>query len=162
MKALIDFSLFQYQCIKSEKGSETFTYKTDENAAKKINQEIFNLLKQITKVDDIKQLLFSTKHDHEVKDLQKRNLILNIFKDFGHKNEFIDQKIGNTPIYQRKISGERRLFFITERKEINKKEEIIIIKPLFIDVNHVIYNNPKFQKKFNRCSVCLEKKCINE
>ncbi|MBE4704009.1 hypothetical protein [Spiroplasma platyhelix] len=162
MKALIDFSLFQYKCIKSNKGSEIFTYKTDENSVKKINQELFDFLKQISETNTILKTLFNKKNDHEVKSLEKRNLIIDIFKDFGYKDEFIDQKIGNASIYQTKTKSERRLFFILENKEITKKEKIIIIKPLFLDINHVIYNNPRFQKIFNTCLICWKTKCTNE
>lgn len=162
MTSLIDFSLFQYKCIEINQGDEFFTYKTDENTAKKINHELFDTFKRLTTSENILKDFLNKTNNHEVKQLKQKNFILKIFKSFGFKDLYINQYIGNNSIYQIKTNGERRLFFIIKNIELIKKDKIIIIKPLFLDVNHVIYNNEHFQKNFQICSVCLEKKCRSE
>lgn len=159
MTTLIDFSLFQYKCIEINQGNEIFTYKTDENTAKKINRELFDTFKNLTTTRNIINDLFGKKNNHEVRESKQRDLILNIFKSFGFKDGYIDQYIGSNSIYQTKTKGERRLFYLIETLDLPKNDKKIILKPLFLDVNHVIYNNEHFPKNFQVCVVCLEKKC---
>lgn len=158
MNAVISFSLFQYKCIEINQGEELFTYKTDEKTAKKVTQELFDIFKILTDSEKIIKELFSERHSHKV-NLEKRNLILKIFKNFGFKEPYIDQYIGDSVIYQKQTKGKTRLFFIIETKKITEKELLRIIKPLFLDVNHVIYNDPSYQKNFHTCAVCWQQKC---
>lgn len=159
MKPLISFSLFQYKCIEFIKDQEIFTYKTDSKVVTEINKEFFSCLQNLNNSENILRDLFSKKNSHSVKETEKINLIIKIFESFGFKNAYIEQYIGSRPIYQIKIKSERRLFFILETKEIDSKEKIIIIKPLFLDINHVIYNDKRFPKTFNTCLICWKTKC---
>jgi len=159
MKTLIDFSLFQYKWIEINQDNETFTYKTDENTAKKINHELFDTFKKLNASENILNDLFGKRNNHEVREAKQRDIILKIFKSFGFKDEYIDEYIGSNSIYQTKTKGERRLFYIIETLKLPKNDKTIILKPLFLDINHVIYNNEHFPKKFQVCVVCLEKEC---
>lgn len=162
MTALINFSLFQYKCIETKKDGATFTFKTDKNQVKKIIKDFFDFLKEFTKSKNImKDFPREQTHFHPIKNLEKRDLILKIFQKFGYKSEFIDQYLGDSPnIWQIKTNSEIRLFFLKEDK-VQGIENYCIIKPLFLDINHAIYNEKQIAKNFNICLICWEKRCVN-
>lgn len=135
-----------------------YTYKTDKNLVKKIIKTYFDNFITISKNNRFHNEISKGKHNHFVSDLQKENLSY-IFKEFNYNDEWISQNIISANIFQCGLSGNKpRLFFSV----INDNNlGIFIITPLFLDLNHAIYNskNKNYDNKYDICLICNEKRC---
>ncbi|MCL8209823.1 hypothetical protein [Spiroplasma attinicola] len=135
MKFLIDFSWFYYQCKNFRyKGNLEFTYATDLDiqGLQDVNKIVINTLKSMSKDESFFESRTTEDKFHKI-ELQERQILGRILKDYGEEESNIQQNIIECEyIYQIKIKdNKRRLFFIFDK-------EHSIIKPLIIDLNHLI------------------------
>lgn len=157
MRVIIDWSLYNKnkKCIYYEidyNKNRIFTYKTNNEINNNINKELSKFIKKLEKNKNINKFYLKKNISH--KDIKHRELICDILEEFGNDKEWIWQKIYENNIYQVEVWKQTRMFFICEEK-IDK----IIINPLFLDLNHVIFYNNNFTKEYNICWICNEKKC---
>lgn len=155
MRTFLDFSLFQYKCINFDKNDIHFTYKSKESRVKQLNKDFFYYLNEISLSTNFAGDFMYKSHNHPI-DNEKKELIFKILKRFGVSDDNIEQKYDSTLIWQIKIKNSVRLFFIIDKIPNSSNS---IIKPILLDINHVIYNDSKFSKKYELCWVCYDKKC---
>lgn len=153
MKFGIDLSWFYYQCKNFHYENKLeFTYATDLNiyGLQDINRIVINTLKQMSKNEKFFANLNTEDKFHKV-DLNKRQILGRILKDYGEDEKNIQQNIIDCDyIYQIQIKdNKRRLFFIFD-------QEHNVIKPLIIDLNHLIYKMHKFKNHYQNCLICFK------
>ncbi|WP_458257588.1 hypothetical protein [Spiroplasma endosymbiont of Dactylopius coccus] len=157
MKHLIDFSLFIYDCICINIQKNKFTYKTNKEMVNKIDKFYFDLLKDISKSDNFYKNLTKEKNSGIVDDLKTQLEIKFLYKNYGFKDKEIDQNIINLPIYKKRFCDSKRRFFYIINRFNN---DIFIIKPLFLDLNHTFYfNSTRDNIKYEICLSCNNEKC---
>ncbi len=163
MGYFIDFSLFIYDCIYINNEKCKFTYISDSKDYKNI---ISDFLKKIVKMSINNKFIDDLLTDNKVKeennfhDIQfiQREKIAHILSQKNNDKDWLQQNIIDCyNIFQIKINNyeKRKLFFILDLK--NK-----IVKPLFLDINHLIHLNKKKEKnnKYKICLVC-DKLCTS-
>lgn len=155
MKVIIDKSLFKEKCIFYEIDYENkiiFTFKTDDKIVNKISKEFDDFINRMKKWKNINKFNSNFVSHNDIK---HRQLIYDILEELGINEELMLQEIYENLIYKKEVWGQVRMFFLCENTT-----EKIIIKPLFLDLNHVIYNDNKFNKKYDICWICKQKNCI--
>lgn len=155
MKVIIDKSLFKEKCIFYEIDYEDkiiFTFKTDDKIINKISKKFDYFIIQIKKWKNINKFNSNFVSD---KDIKHRRLIYEILEKLGIDEDLMEQEIYENLIYKIEVWEQIRMFFLCENTT-----EKIIIKPLFLDLNHVIFNDNNFIKKYDICWICNQKNCI--
>lgn len=163
MRHLINFSLFLFDCIDIINNNKNlrFTYKTNNQGFNKINKSFNKTLSEICKSENFYTRLSKRKNDHPVDDIKTKTKIEIIFLEKKYPQKWIDDYIWNSIIYQLEFNNKKqRLFYITERNENNN---VFIIKPLFLDLNHAIFpDNSRDNIRYEKCLVCNNEKNVNK
>lgn len=141
MNYLIDFSLFYYKCGDLYKDTELkFSYYTDLDISnlQDIIRQMINMFTDICNQLNYFDKLTEKEHNfHSLEIQHKKNI--GLLYEASQTQEWIQQHILDCDfIYQRNIKdNKRRIFFILDREQK-------IIKPLILDLNHLIYNDKKY------------------
>ncbi|MBH8623394.1 hypothetical protein [Spiroplasma poulsonii] len=154
MKVIVDSSLYKENCIFYEIDYENkiiFTFKTDDKIVNKITKKYNDFINKMKKGKNINKLNSNFVSN---KDIEHRRLIYEILGRLGIDEDLIEQEIYENLIYKIEVWKQIRMFFLCENTI-----EKIIIKPLFLDLNHVIFNDNNFIKNYNICWICKEKIC---
>lgn len=108
---------------------------------------MFDMFKKICNELDYFDKLNEKHHFHSLELCYRKNISL--LYENTETEEWIKQNILDCDfIYQRNIKDEkRRIFFILDK---NNK----IIKPLFLDLNHLIIPMKKYKNTFLNCFIC--------
>lgn len=152
----INFKFFIFdKClnIKFNDGSR-FTFRTKENLAKKIFQIFINYLKQISDCTNI-TCLQNRGRFHPIRSEHKEKIKI-IYKLNGFLTNQYDQFLENE-VYQIKLPGQgvRLMFILIDSPNKTNKNFL----PLFIDANHSVYYDSKFEKEYHTCFRCFGRKC---
>lgn len=165
----ISFRDFFFSCV----DYNGFTYRTD---VKKIPAILKAFTKSLEMMENSKNFVadFITnermKHRHPVEDEAKRRLkkiYAKGLKEVGLDDiliaKLIKQGVGQGGIYQCELIGthQYRMFYLFEDREENDKLQLFLIRPLLLDLNHMIYppKHKKFDHVQNFCLACLKTNC---
>lgn len=159
-KVLLNFDEFLFNCFDLDKWG--FTYKCSEQKCVNYFKHLLEELIQMTNSQQFKNnyLLPSqgNDHRHSVNNQEHLKKIISILKrGKKHSDDWYSQNISFGSVYQTSINaGGARLFFTCF--ETNDYFEI---RPLFLDLHHVVYPNPekKYDEQYNSCFFCLGKHC---
>ncbi len=162
----ISFRDFFFSCV----DYEGFTYRTDKQKVALISKSFINTLALMENSQDFVADFITNqtmRHRHGLKDAVKNRLkkiYVKGLKTFGFQDELIErllkQILGQGEIYQCELSNTKqyRLFYSFERKP---DENLILIRPLLLDLNHMV--DPAKKKQFdhvqNFCLACLKSNC---
>lgn len=166
MKFTIDFKYFIFECLhfKFTDGS-IFSYKTSNNKFYGTFSEFLRELKWIcSKCLDLK-CIGKDKNRMPMPVLKKEKLdkIRMIYENSEHGANTFDQIVNNelahsvSAIWKLRLHKGSRLFYTIFKSENNKWK----FMPLFIDVNHVIFNDESIKKSYRICLNCFHDETQN-
>ena len=160
----INYKNFLFKCVNlpSGKNDYKFTYKTEAKRLPTIFRAFFDLMQEFCNSQNFNQdFEKSNRRLHAVEKQPQINLIEKIYKKCGYNQKQVSELTQNSVISQIELKDKKsRLFFI---KEINNND--LVIKPLFIDANHLIYSDEgkdnQHDNKYGPCLVCHKTDCGN-
>ena len=164
----ISFRDFFFSCV----DYNGFTYRTD---VKKIPTILKAFTKTLEIMENSKNFVteFITnermKHRHPVEDEAKERLkkiytkgLKNVGLDDVLIAKLLEQSVGQGETYQCELIGthQYRMFYLFEDRE-DDKFQLLLIRPLLLDLNHMIYppKNKNFDHVQNFCLACLKPNC---
>jgi len=162
----INYKNFLFKCVNLPNGKNDyeFTYKTEGNRIATIIAAFFELMKEFGNSKNFKQdFEKSQRNFHAVEAQHQINLIEKIYEKCGYNEKQVNELTQNSVIFQIVLKDKKtRLFFL---KEVSANNSDLVIKPLFIDANHLIYSDEgkdnQHDNKYGPCLVCHKTACDN-